>query len=78
MKRLDKVVNVVPVIAKADTLTIEEREHFKSRVSNKDIVLYLGVSKHWKDKCRDPNILFPEPIDPQSAQNFLGLYNLNI
>ncbi len=32
MKRLDKVVNVVPVIAKADTLTIEEREHFKSRI----------------------------------------------
>ena len=32
MKRLDKVVNVVPIIAKADTLTIEEREHFKSRV----------------------------------------------
>ncbi|XP_038064127.1 neuronal-specific septin-3-like isoform X1 [Patiria miniata] len=32
MKRLDKVVNVVPIIAKADTLTIEEREHFKARI----------------------------------------------
>ena len=33
MKKLDKVVNVVPVIAKADTLTIEERDLFKQRVS---------------------------------------------
>lgn len=34
MKRLDKCVNIVPVIAKADTLTIEEREAFRRRVSN--------------------------------------------
>ena len=33
MKRLDKCVNIVPVIAKADTLTIEEREAFRRRVS---------------------------------------------
>lgn len=32
MKRLSKVVNIVPVIAKADTLTLEERVHFKQRV----------------------------------------------
>ena len=32
MKRLDKCVNIVPVIAKADTLTIEEREAFRRRV----------------------------------------------
>lgn len=32
MKRLDKVVNVVPVISKADTLTIEERLLFKKRI----------------------------------------------
>ena len=32
MKRLSKVVNIVPVIAKADTLTLEERDYFKQRV----------------------------------------------
>lgn len=33
MKRLHNCVNIVPVIAKADTLTIEERDAFKQRVS---------------------------------------------
>lgn len=33
MRRLDKIVNIVPVIAKADTLTVEERLAFKQRVS---------------------------------------------
>nr|XP_046270530.1 neuronal-specific septin-3 isoform X3 [Scatophagus argus]XP_046270531.1 neuronal-specific septin-3 isoform X3 [Scatophagus argus] len=32
MKRLGKIVSVVPVIAKADTLTIEERQEFKERI----------------------------------------------
>ncbi|KAM6164907.1 septin-9 [Rhynchocyon petersi] len=32
MKRLSKVVNIVPVIAKADTLTLEERVYFKQRI----------------------------------------------
>lgn len=32
MRRLSKIVNVVPVIAKADTLTLEERAEFKQRV----------------------------------------------
>lgn len=34
MKRLHNCVNIVPVIAKADTLTIEERDAFKQRVSS--------------------------------------------
>jgi septin family protein len=33
MKKLSEVVNVVPVIAKADSLTLEERELFKEKVS---------------------------------------------
>lgn len=33
MKRLGTIVSIVPVIAKADTLTIEERQEFKERVS---------------------------------------------
>uniref|UniRef100_A0A3Q2DKM8 Septin-9-like n=1 Tax=Cyprinodon variegatus TaxID=28743 RepID=A0A3Q2DKM8_CYPVA len=32
MRRLSKVVNIVPVIAKADTLTLEERESFKETI----------------------------------------------
>ncbi|KAK2885197.1 uncharacterized protein [Channa argus] len=32
MKRLGKIVSIVPVIAKADTLTIEERLEFKERI----------------------------------------------
>ncbi|CAN9505355.1 unnamed protein product [Ophioblennius macclurei] len=32
MQRLGKIVNIVPVIAKADTLTVEEREEFKERI----------------------------------------------
>lgn len=32
MKKLSEVVNVVPVIAKADSLTLEERETFKAKV----------------------------------------------
>lgn len=33
MRRLGKIVSIVPVIAKADTLTLEERLEFKQRVS---------------------------------------------
>ena len=32
MKRLDEFVNIVPVIAKSDTMTLEERDTFKLRV----------------------------------------------
>ncbi|XP_042636986.1 neuronal-specific septin-3 [Orycteropus afer afer] len=32
MKHLSKVVNIVPVIAKADTMTLEEKSEFKQRV----------------------------------------------
>lgn len=34
LKRLHSVVNVIPVIAKADTLTIEEREEFKRNIQH--------------------------------------------
>lgn len=33
MKHLSKVVNIIPVIAKADTMTLEEKIEFKQRVS---------------------------------------------
>lgn len=33
MRRLSHSVNIIPVIAKADTMTMEERQEFKQRVS---------------------------------------------
>lgn len=41
MRRLSKVVNIVPIIAKADTLTLEERDHFKQTVRG---VHFLALS----------------------------------
>lgn len=32
MKRLGEIVSIVPVIAKADTLTVEERQEFRKKV----------------------------------------------
>ena len=37
MKKLSEVVNVVPVIAKADSLSLEEREAFKQKVDHDDL-----------------------------------------
>lgn len=45
MRRLSKVVNIVPVIAKADTLTLEERDFFKKKVASLRLhVLSLSLS----------------------------------
>lgn len=41
MRRLSKVVNIVPVIAKADTLTLEERDYFKQTVCGECTCVYL-------------------------------------
>ena len=41
MKRLDKSLNIVPVIAKSDTLTLEERDSFKKRV--REDLKYYGI-----------------------------------
>lgn len=41
MKHLSKVVNIIPVIAKADTMTLEEKSEFKQRVSWSLFVLFL-------------------------------------
>lgn len=35
MKKLSEVVNVVPIIAKSDSFTLEERELFKQRVCSR-------------------------------------------
>lgn len=57
MKRLSKVVNIVPVIAKADTLTLEERDYFKQRVRGRR--LFSGLPS----RVPQPLLpLFPSPL----------------
>lgn len=59
MKRLGRIVNVVPVIAKADTLTLEEREEFKKRI-RKDLQAH-GIS------------VYPQPeLDEDTAEALLN------
>lgn len=41
MKHLSKVVNIIPVIAKADTMTLEEKSEFKQRV-RRPLLLFLS------------------------------------
>ncbi|XP_065826048.1 neuronal-specific septin-3-like [Oscarella lobularis] len=55
MKRLDQCVNIIPVIAKADTLTLEEREAFKARICE-DI------------QCHGINI-YPSCITPEDDED---------
>ncbi len=42
MKRLHHCVNIVPVIGKSDTLTLEEREAFKQRI--REDIRYNGIN----------------------------------
>ncbi|XP_053898823.1 septin-12 isoform X2 [Malaclemys terrapin pileata] len=51
MRRLSKIVNVVPVIAKADTLTLEERAEFKQRIQ-KDLKAH-GISVYPQEDFDD-------------------------
>ncbi len=47
MKAIHNKVNVVPVIAKADTLTLRERERLKRRVSHSDFFPKMDWSYVW-------------------------------
>ncbi|EMP39540.1 Septin-9 [Chelonia mydas] len=51
MRRLSKIVNMVPVIAKADTLTLEERAEFKQRIQ-KDLKAH-GISVYPQEDFDD-------------------------
>ncbi|XP_027993589.2 LOW QUALITY PROTEIN: septin-9-like [Eptesicus fuscus] len=55
MKRLSKVVNIVPVIAKADTLTLEERVYFKQRITPDLLsnVIYVYPQKEFDEDTED-------------------------
>lgn len=59
LQKLTQVVNVVPVIAKADTLTVEERQTFKERIQGElafhDIKLYPYDNPEDDQEERDLN-----------------------
>jgi septin 3/9/12 len=57
MKKLSEVVNVVPVIAKSDSLTIEERERFKFKI--REELVYHNIRLYPFDTDED---------DPQETQ----------
>lgn len=59
MQRLHDKVNIIPVIAKADTLTPEEVQQFKKQILNE-------IAQH-KIKIYD----FPEPLDDEEEAKAL-------
>lgn len=73
MRRLSKVVNIVPVIAKADTLTLEERDFFKQTVRGvcRPCIYELGIL-HWDRLSRTANFpatwkMFPSMSESKMA-----------
>lgn len=59
LKKLSDVVNVVPVIAKADTLTLEERQAFKERIKEEfafhNLKMYPYDNEEFDDEERAVN-----------------------
>ena len=59
LKKLGDIANVIPIIAKADTLTMEEREAFKHRVRNElqenSIRVYPFDHEDYDDEERELN-----------------------
>jgi septin family protein len=51
LKKLAEVVNVVPVIAKSDSLTLEERYQFKQRVSCARLISYNQLTFRSWQRC---------------------------
>ncbi len=51
MRQLHTRVNLIPVIAKADTLTDEEVAEFKARVSDMNLYLLTGKLTIIPDSC---------------------------
>lgn len=66
MKMLSDVVNVVPVIAKSDSLTLEERERFKAKVRSPSfrtfetlLMIYFGRSRFAKRSYSITSVSIP-------------------
>lgn len=66
MKHLSKVVNIIPVIAKADTMTLEEKSEFKQRVRRPppSFPLPIPPSPPPVQAISYPPLLYPSPSPP--------------
>lgn len=53
LKKLSDVVNVVPVIAKSDSLTLEERQVFKERIKEEFAFHNLKMYPYDNDELDD-------------------------
>lgn len=53
LKKLSDVVNVVPVIAKSDSLTLEERQEFKARIKEEFAFHNLKMYPYDNDELDD-------------------------
>lgn len=53
LKKLSDVVNVVPVIAKSDSLTLEERQAFKERIKEEFAFHNLKMYPYDNDELDD-------------------------
>ncbi|KAH7921380.1 cell division/GTP binding protein [Leucogyrophana mollusca] len=62
MKKLSEVVNVVPVIAKADSLTLEEREAFKQKIRAELVYNNIRLYPFDTDENDDEEIQLNESI----------------
>jgi len=66
LKKLSEVVNVVPVIAKSDSMTLEERTSFKERIrqelNHHDIQLYPYESEEDDEGERELNQRVKETV----------------
>ena len=75
MKKLSEVVNVVPVIAKSDSLTLEERERFKFKVCHSNITclfLFLFLCLQIREELIFNNIrLYPFDTDEDDEEEVL-------
>lgn len=65
MKHLDKCVNVIPVIAKADTLTLEEREAFKKRIREDIQLNNLNIYPIMHSNLTEDEIKFNNKVKEQ-------------
>ena len=62
MKKLSEVVNVVPVIAKSDSLMLEEREMFKQKIRAELVYNNIRLYPFDTDENDDEEIQLNESI----------------
>lgn len=68
LKKLSDVVNVVPVIAKADTLTLEERQAFKERIKEEFAFHNLKMYPYDNDEFDEEEVAMNTQIKVRSKR----------